>query len=96
MKYNNLINLYLCIVILWKIYTRNGPLGFKKLTFGKNDAHKNSKPGNRKNIVQSPGSQAHGGNTFSDAITAVLETYEGGYCNSRGKCSQDASTCKHK
>lgn len=35
MKYNNLINLYLCIVILWKIYTRNGPLGFKKTNLRK-------------------------------------------------------------
>lgn len=35
MKYNNLINLYLCIVILWKIYTRKGPLGFKKTNLRK-------------------------------------------------------------
>lgn len=51
MKYNNLINFYLCIVIFWKIYICNGLLGFKKLIFGKNDVYKNSKFGNRKNIV---------------------------------------------
>lgn len=58
----------------------------KKLIFGKNDVYKNSKFGNRKNVVQFFGSQVYGGNIFSDVIMVVLEIYEGGYCNSRGKC----------